>query len=125
MHVVGIDIGSTGTKLVVLDPGGRVIADATAPVDQFSDRAGYSEADPAQWWRNVCALIPEVLPSAGVDSREIGGVAGSGGGAAGGAATRRRSPRAASRSDGRSCRTTRVPSRRSGSWRRRSRTSIL
>jgi xylulokinase len=59
--VLGIDVGSTSTKVVLAEPDGAVLAQASAPVDLSSPRPGWAEADPAQWWRNVCALIPRVL----------------------------------------------------------------
>src|SRR5580692_1076624 len=59
--VLGIDVGSTSTKVVLAEPDGAVLAQASAPVDLSSSRPGWAEADPAQWWRNVCALIPRVL----------------------------------------------------------------
>jgi xylulokinase len=64
--VLGIDIGSTSTKVVLAEPSGEVLAQASAPVELSSPHPGWAEADPAQWWRNVCALIPRVLgPRAG------------------------------------------------------------
>jgi xylulokinase len=59
--VLGIDVGSTSTKVVLAEPSGEVLAQASAPVELSSPHPGWAEADPAQWWRNVCALIPRVL----------------------------------------------------------------
>src|ERR1700677_346058 len=59
--VLGIDVGSTSTKVVLAEPSGAVLAQASAPVELSSPPPGWAEADPVQWWRNVCALVPRVL----------------------------------------------------------------
>lgn len=69
---IGIDIGTTGTKTVLVDIArARIIAQATHESRLFSDAPGYAEADPAQWLRNVHAGIREVLADAGVGSDRI------------------------------------------------------
>jgi xylulokinase len=77
-HVIGIDIGSTGTKVVLLHPGAGVVAQVTAPVEQYSDAAGWSEADPQQWWANLTRLLPELLALAGISGSDLAGIAVSG-----------------------------------------------
>jgi xylulokinase len=59
--VLGIDVGSTSTKVLLAEPSGAVLAQASAPVELSSPHPGWAEADPRQWWRNVCALVPRVL----------------------------------------------------------------
>ncbi len=73
MATLGIDLGSTSTKVVLADPAGGVLAQASAPVELSSRHPGWAEADPAAWWRNVCSLVPEVL--AGVSPAEVAAVA--------------------------------------------------
>lgn len=76
--VIGVDVGSTGTKLVLFDPGRGVVAQVSAPAEQYSDGAGWSEADPLQWWGNLCALVPQLLDAATVDNTAVAGIAVSG-----------------------------------------------
>jgi len=75
---LGIDIGSTSTKVVLADPATGVLAQASAPVELRSPHPGWAEADPGAWWRNVCALVPAVLAEAGVAAGELAAVAGTG-----------------------------------------------
>src|SRR6202035_399716 len=63
--VLGIDVGSTSTKVVLAEPSSEVLAQASAPVELSSPHPGWAQADPAQWWRDVCSLVPQVLSSAG------------------------------------------------------------
>jgi xylulokinase len=73
--LLGIDIGTTGTKAVLVDPARGVVAEVSAPVALASERAGWAEADPAAWWDNVCALIPQVIDTAGAMATDVAAVA--------------------------------------------------
>lgn len=75
---LGVDLGTTGTKVALVDPSRGVVASATASVDALSPRPGWAEASPAQWWQNVCELIPQVLAQAGVRPADVDGIACSG-----------------------------------------------
>ena len=70
---LGIDVGSTSTKVVLADPARGVLAQASAPVELRSAHPGWAEADPGAWWRNVCTLIPAVLAS--VSASDVAAVA--------------------------------------------------
>src|ERR1700733_8653039 len=63
--VLGIDIGSTSTKVVLAEPSSEVLAQASAPAGLSSPHPGWAQAGPAQGWRNVCQLVPQVLAAAG------------------------------------------------------------
>lgn len=76
--LLGIDLGTTATKLVVVEPGRGVVASDSRAVELHSPRAGWAEADPRQWWTNVCTLAPRVIKHAGVTPGDIGAVAASG-----------------------------------------------
>lgn len=75
---LGIDLGTTGTKAVVADPGAGVLGEASRPADLWSDHPGWAEADPSQWWDNVRVVVPEALRAAGVTGRDIAAVGCSG-----------------------------------------------
>lgn len=76
--VLGLDIGTTGTKVVLADPGDGLVAQAGRPASLSSPHPGWAEADPAQWWDNVCALVPEVLGQARATAGDIAAVASTG-----------------------------------------------
>jgi xylulokinase len=76
--LLGIDLGTTGTKAVLLEPGRGVVAEAARSASLHSDRAGFAEADTAEWWENVCAAIPELLARAGAVPSDVAAVASSG-----------------------------------------------
>jgi xylulokinase len=59
--VLGIDVGTTSTKVVLADPQAGVLAQASEAVALSSPHPGWAEADPAQWWANLATLVPAVL----------------------------------------------------------------
>lgn len=60
--LLGIDIGTTATKAILLDPVEGVIAQAERSVTLHSDHPGWAEEDVDDWWANVAALCRELLP---------------------------------------------------------------
>lgn len=78
-YTVGIDIGTTGTKTVLLDTDGAgIVATASRETTLHSPGPGFAEADTAQWYRNVVESIREVLSQSAVPAEQIGAVATSG-----------------------------------------------
>jgi xylulokinase len=75
---LGIDVGTTATKIAVVHPERGVIADVSASSMLSSPASGWAEADPQRWWENVAALVPQALAQAGVRCREVAAVAVSG-----------------------------------------------
>ena len=77
MHqlVLGIDLGSTGTKVSLLDATIGFVASRSSPSQLLSDYPGWAEADTERWWENVCELVPAVAEDAGTDPKAIEAVA--------------------------------------------------
>src|SRR5579863_7212549 len=74
--LLGIDVGTGGTRAVLLDETGKVAASATSEHAAISaPQIGWAEQDPRDWWRATCAAIKECLQLAGVSADEIDGVA--------------------------------------------------
>ncbi|WP_219892989.1 xylulokinase [Aquisediminimonas profunda] len=61
---LGLDIGTSGVKAVILDALGRVVAQATTPLSVSRPHELWSEQDPDAWWGATEATIlqfPSVL----------------------------------------------------------------
>jgi xylulokinase len=58
--LLGIDVGTTAVKAILLDPDAGVVAQAERPVTLHSDRPGWAEEDVTQWWDNATALSREL-----------------------------------------------------------------
>jgi xylulokinase len=62
MFFLGIDVGTGGTRALIIDEGGRVISSATEEHRAFSSpQIGWAEQDPSDWWRACCIVVPKVL----------------------------------------------------------------
>jgi xylulokinase len=72
--ILGIDIGTTSTTGILIDGEGCTLALAQRPVDLYSDRPGWAEEDPRQWWDNTCAIVDELLAKAGRSAGDIAAV---------------------------------------------------
>src|SRR6266850_1845197 len=73
-HLLGIDIGTSGTKTLICDEDGTVLATATAEHPIFSPKPGWSEQNPEDWWKATCKATNAVMKRAKVRATDIGGV---------------------------------------------------
>ena len=69
---LGIDLGTSSAKAVVVDTGGTVLSQASAGYAVTSARAGYAESEPAHWWAAVTACAREAVHAAGARPAAIG-----------------------------------------------------
>jgi xylulokinase len=72
--LLGLDLGTTAVKAVVLDPERGLLASESLPNTPTSPRPGWSEQDPGAWLANALELIPAVCAAAGVDPGAIAAV---------------------------------------------------
>lgn len=54
---IGIDIGTTSVKSVLVEAGGHIAASATYPLTVSRPRSGWSEQDPETWWTAVSGTL--------------------------------------------------------------------
>lgn len=79
MYFLGIDIGTGGSRAVIIDVEGKVVASATEDHVAFaSPQIGWAEQDPRDWWRASVAAIRKVLSSVDFGAEAIGAVSFSG-----------------------------------------------
>jgi xylulokinase len=69
--VIGLDIGTTSTTGILIEPTGGVLSMYSRAVTLSAPRPGWAEEDPHEWWRNVCAIVPELLATGGVDAAGV------------------------------------------------------
>ena len=73
--LLGIDLGSSGVKAVLLDPHDGIVASAKRDVTMYCDHPGWAEADPNEWWAAVAQLVPDLLAMANAASTDVTAVA--------------------------------------------------
>ena len=72
--VIGIDIGTSGTKIVLFNEKGEVIASHTVEYKMYQPRNGYAEQNPDDWWNSTVEGIQKVISKSQVDVKEIKGI---------------------------------------------------
>lgn len=73
-YLIGVDIGTSGTKTILINPEGHILARAMAEYPLYTPKPQWSEQDPADWWTASWQTIKVVLEKSGVDPREVKGV---------------------------------------------------
>lgn len=75
MYWMGIDVGTGGTRALLVDEGGRVRAGFTAPhEDMRMERPLWAEQRPENWWEAAQQAVRGVLREAGASGAEVRGV---------------------------------------------------
>jgi xylulokinase len=73
--LMGIDVGTGGTRAVLLDEAGRVLGAATAEhAEMASPQLGWAEQDPRDWWRAARAAIKDCLAQTNTNAGEIAAI---------------------------------------------------
>lgn len=62
---LGLDVGTSGVKALLVDEVGEVTASATTPLSLSTPRPGWAEQDPQAWWSASVDSIRQVLSGAG------------------------------------------------------------
>ena len=73
-YVLGIDIGTSGTKTVLFDHQGNVSASYTVEYPLYQPQNGWAEQKPEDWWQAVVETVRKVLSASGVLPEEIKGI---------------------------------------------------
>ncbi len=75
MKFLGIDVGTGGSRAVLIEESGRIIASATISHLPFATpRIGWAEQDPADWIHASTKAIRRVLSRRNVSADEIGAI---------------------------------------------------
>ena len=72
---LGIDIGTSGTKTLAIDEGGKILAEATETYPSYFPKPLWSEQDPEDWWQATVKTVRATVKKAKVkpaDVRAIG-----------------------------------------------------
>lgn len=57
MALLGIDLGTSSVKVIVLDTQGRMLSISKASYTVMAPRPGWSESDPNEWWSAVVSAV--------------------------------------------------------------------
>jgi xylulokinase len=73
-YLLGIDIGTSGTKTLLCDEAGQVIATALAEHPISTPKPGWSEQNPEDWWQATSKATRAVLRKARIKPADVKGI---------------------------------------------------
>lgn len=73
-YYLGVDVGTTGSKALLVDEKGRVVASHTTEYPLYTPRVGWTEQNPEDWWSATVKSVRAVLEKSKVKPEEVEGV---------------------------------------------------
>ena len=73
-YYLGIDIGTSGTKTVLFDLRGTVVASCTGEYPLYQPQNGYAEQDPQDWTDAVLHTVRAVMDESRIDPQDVKGI---------------------------------------------------
>jgi glycerol kinase len=70
-YVGAIDQGTTGTRFMVFDHGGQVVANAYGRHEQIYPEPGWVEHDPVEIWESTRSVVTRALENAGIGAADV------------------------------------------------------
>lgn len=71
-YVIGVDLGTQSMKGLLVDPQGKIVAEASSSYDPIYPSAAWAEEVPADWIHALKKIVHELLETSGVAPQEIG-----------------------------------------------------
>ncbi len=71
-HYLGIDVGTTAVKALVVDESGSVVGDAESALEVSVPQPGWSEQNPSDWWRGTVDAVRAACAQA--DVRDVAAI---------------------------------------------------
>lgn len=63
-HFLGVDIGTSATKTILIDEKGKILAEASEAYPLYSPKPLWTEQDPEDWWKATVKTIKAVMSQA-------------------------------------------------------------
>jgi len=73
-YAIGVDIGTSGTKSVLFDQTGKVMASDTVEYPLYQEKNGYAEQEPSDWYNASISSIKTIIEKSGVNAEDICGI---------------------------------------------------
>ncbi|HET6382988.1 MAG TPA: FGGY family carbohydrate kinase, partial [Armatimonadota bacterium] len=70
-YLLGIDVGTSGTRALLIAPDGTVIGRSTREYPLQTPRPGWAEQDPEDWWRATQEATQNLLRATGVSAGDV------------------------------------------------------
>lgn len=67
-YLLGIDIGTSGTKVIAIDEAGKLAATASAEYELLTPKPLWAEQRADDWWRAVCDCCQNIVAQIGAEN---------------------------------------------------------
>ncbi len=74
-YLIGVDLGTTGTKTAIFDIGGNLVAEAYEESKLYYPKPGWVEQDPDEIYGSAVRTIRQCLEGSGIDPGNVAGIA--------------------------------------------------
>lgn len=73
-YFLGIDVGTTGCKVVLVDERGELRGKAVAEYPLYTPRPNWAEQNPEDWWQGTLSALREILETSGINPKDVSGI---------------------------------------------------
>lgn len=73
-YFIGIDVGTTGSKVLLIDERGAVVTSHTSEYPLYTPKVGWTEQHPDEWWTATVRSIRAVLEKSRIKPEYVEGV---------------------------------------------------
>jgi len=73
-YLMGIDVGTTGTKTLLINEEGKLISTSFQEYPLYTPHLNWVEQNPEDWWKATVKTIKEAMGKAKVKGEEISGI---------------------------------------------------
>jgi xylulokinase len=77
-YLIGMDIGTSSTRAIIIDEEGKLIASATGEYPLITPKPGWAEQNPEDWWKASIKVIKEVIETSKISPEDVAGIGPSG-----------------------------------------------
>ncbi|MEQ8838629.1 MAG: xylulokinase, partial [Lacipirellulaceae bacterium] len=73
-NLIGIDVGTSGTKALAISPSGKILAEASAAYPCDHPKPLWSEQDPEHWWKATQKVVKSVVKQAKLKPADVAAI---------------------------------------------------
>ena len=73
-YLIGMDVSTTGTKVLLIDESGLVVTTATEEYPMYTPRPQWAEQDPEDWWQATIRAVRHVLRDSRINPSDLAGI---------------------------------------------------
>ncbi|MFS0656230.1 xylulokinase [Bacillus sp. 179-C3.3 HS] len=77
-YVMGVDLGTSGVKVILVDETGKVCGESSQPFQLIQEKPGYCEQHPDDWVKQTVAAMRELVETYPVPAKHVEGISFSG-----------------------------------------------